>query len=39
MNTITQLTHQAMPYFHAFTHALTSMGLGLEGWVAYDDGA
>ncbi len=39
MNTIIHLSHQAIAYLQAFTHALASMGLGLEGWVGYEDDA
>lgn len=39
MNTFNHLAVQAAPYLHAFTHALASLGLGLEGAVTYDDDA
>ena len=39
MNTLIFLSHQATHYAHAFTHALASMGLGMEGAVAYGDDA
>jgi hypothetical protein len=39
MNIMIFLSHQAAPYLHAFTHALASMGLGMEGAVAYGDDA
>ena len=37
MNTVNYLAVRATPYLHAFSHALVSLGLGLEGAVAYDD--
>ena len=40
MSTLIFLSHQATSYYaHAFTHALASMGLGMEGAVAYGDDA
>ena len=30
-------SHQAAVFFHAFTHALANMGLGLEGASTYED--
>jgi|CABQ01.1.fsa_nt_gi hypothetical protein len=39
MNTLIFLSHQTTSYLHAFTHALASMGLGMEGAVAYGDDA